>query len=207
MISNTIETLRKEKKISVTDVADRLGITVQGYYQLIKRGDFKVSQLENIAEALGVDVSYFIGNPITEKLLEFLKTGINDEIVDTWDNPVSWITYNYICKEYVKSLFSYLGNVIPNYKDEWSKSFIKNYTFVLDTSKNPISNKIKEVLKDCNVREKFLSEFENNNDKFVNSIYKNELVIYLIGQEIITYPLLSNILRQVLFQASDFVEK
>ena len=59
MISNKIESLRKEKKIIQTHLANSLGITLRAYQIAIKNNDLKISTLEKIAQALEVPITYF----------------------------------------------------------------------------------------------------------------------------------------------------
>ena len=54
-----IEELRKQHNLSQNEFAKRIGISQVGYNNAIKRGDFKVSLIEKIAETFGVSVSYF----------------------------------------------------------------------------------------------------------------------------------------------------
>ncbi len=57
----TIENLRKRREITQKDLSERVGMTTTGYQKMIRTGDVKVSVLEKLAQALGVDIQTFFG--------------------------------------------------------------------------------------------------------------------------------------------------
>lgn len=59
---NSIKEILMNKRISQRDFAAKIGMTQSGLSQAFANGDFKISTLEKIAEALEVPVSYFFGN-------------------------------------------------------------------------------------------------------------------------------------------------
>ena len=211
MISNTIENLRKEKNISVADIAKNLDITVQGYYKIIKKNDFKISQLQKIAEILSVDVSYFVNDSTMNILLEFLSTGLTKKNIDTEENPIYHNVFNYIRQQYFDYLFSYLAEVICSFgKDEAGLRYCvydSNSNFIRDPN-NVIIAEINTKLENFKVgeetKEKFLSNFDKNNDKFTDCIYTDYAIIYLLGKGYINHVLLSKVLFKTLLNASDF---
>jgi len=60
-----LEEIRKRKLFTQSELAKSIGITTTGYQKMLKSGDLKVSTLENICAALGVNISSFF----TEKSL------------------------------------------------------------------------------------------------------------------------------------------
>jgi len=56
---NTIRKLIKEKEITQNDIASQMGISGNAISQKLKKGDFKVSDLEKMAKILEVPVNYF----------------------------------------------------------------------------------------------------------------------------------------------------
>lgn len=60
MDSNTIENLRKIKKLTQRQVADALGITVTGYQKMISVNDPKISVLKKLSELFGVEITTFV---------------------------------------------------------------------------------------------------------------------------------------------------
>jgi len=62
MISKKLEDLRKERKLTLDELATKSGFSLQGLYKAIKNDDFRISQLESLSKALDVDISYFFSN-------------------------------------------------------------------------------------------------------------------------------------------------
>ena len=58
-ISDSINKLRKEKKVSQRELANKIEMSFRGLQVALDKDDFKVSTLEKIAKALQVDISYF----------------------------------------------------------------------------------------------------------------------------------------------------
>jgi transcriptional regulator with XRE-family HTH domain len=56
---NKIKILAGENKISLKDLAEKIGLSEQGLHSGIKKQTLSVTNLERIAELLGVPVSYF----------------------------------------------------------------------------------------------------------------------------------------------------
>ena len=56
LITRNIERLRDVNKISQTELATKIGMTQTGLSQALKKGDFKISTLQKIAEAFEVDI-------------------------------------------------------------------------------------------------------------------------------------------------------
>lgn len=70
MVHENVERIRKAKGISKTYVADKLGISLQGYRH-IASGNVRldVERLKTIADALGEDVAIFFDNKLTESVI------------------------------------------------------------------------------------------------------------------------------------------
>ena len=56
---NKIRALCETKKIHITELAKKCGITPQSVHDAINRNSTKTEYLEKMAEALGVPISYF----------------------------------------------------------------------------------------------------------------------------------------------------
>lgn len=72
---NKIRELIKEKGISQKVIAARMGLSGNAISQDLKKGDFKVSVLESIAEILEVPVTYFFDNDISENGVKQVANG------------------------------------------------------------------------------------------------------------------------------------
>lgn len=59
-IFKNVEKLRKERKISQTELADAIGMTQTGLSQAIKRQDIKLSTLEKISDFFEVDIDVIL---------------------------------------------------------------------------------------------------------------------------------------------------
>lgn len=74
-----IKEIIREKKLSLRDVAAKVGITEQGLQKLIRENSTKVETLETIAKVLGVSASEFFSEPGIHipiaNPLEFVKMG------------------------------------------------------------------------------------------------------------------------------------
>jgi len=67
-----IRTLSKEKKISLKEISNRVGITEQGLQKIINNGSGKVSTIELIADVLQVPISIILNNESQENILDDL---------------------------------------------------------------------------------------------------------------------------------------
>jgi len=80
-LSKRIEAIRKELKISKTEIADKLNMDLANYARLEKQGDrLKYFQITDIANALGVSVKFLLFNEkeqAFEKEIESLNKEIN----------------------------------------------------------------------------------------------------------------------------------
>ena len=105
MISNKIESLRKEKKIIQTHLANSLGITLRAYQIAIKNNDLKISTLEKIAQALEVPITYFFEDSGDKYFLSeiFLacKGNTNTEVRKSIEEIISI----YILRQYEKYFY------------------------------------------------------------------------------------------------------
>lgn len=73
-ISKLIVELRENKKISPSDIADKIGIERTNYYRLEKRGEkLTIEQLKQIAGALGVELHELLGIEVQTVDLERVK--------------------------------------------------------------------------------------------------------------------------------------
>ncbi|NPD48021.1 helix-turn-helix domain-containing protein [Lentimicrobium sp. S6] len=82
LVFNKIEELIKDKNIPIKDMANKMGITSQGLYQLLKKKDIKLSQLQKIADVLEVDICEFFGGSGKNEFEEELKY-----FIDSYDPP------------------------------------------------------------------------------------------------------------------------
>ncbi len=84
MISDIIVDLYKRQRMTLEDLAEKIGMSRNGFHKSLQNNDFKVSTLEKIATALNVKVSYFFNE--TEKSgqmerdaeMENLKNEVNE---------------------------------------------------------------------------------------------------------------------------------
>ena len=71
LISNNLRKLIKLRKMTQVEVAQKIGLTRSGLYQMIEKGDFKTSTLENLAKLFNVPITYFFSDStISESVLE-----------------------------------------------------------------------------------------------------------------------------------------
>jgi len=61
---NVLKNILEEKKISQREISDKIGMTQAGFNKALNIGEFKVSTLEKIAEALGVPVAMFYDSSV-----------------------------------------------------------------------------------------------------------------------------------------------
>ena len=59
MISEKIVDLYKRQRITLEELAEKIGMSKTGLHNALKSGDFKISTLARISKALEVPVSYF----------------------------------------------------------------------------------------------------------------------------------------------------
>jgi transcriptional regulator with XRE-family HTH domain len=59
LIYNKIELLRKKKKISKTEFYEAIGMSNNGFLQMVENNSMKITTLQKIADVLGVPVSIF----------------------------------------------------------------------------------------------------------------------------------------------------
>ncbi len=74
---STIESLRKNRGLTQRELADSIGVTVQGYQKMIDTNDVKVSTLIKICKSLNLDITTFFGskNIVAEPLELYSKKG------------------------------------------------------------------------------------------------------------------------------------
>jgi len=74
---NLLKDILNQKKISQREISDKIGMTQAGFNNALSSGDFKVSTLEKIAEALGVSVCVFfdveVKLPVKSEIEEILE--------------------------------------------------------------------------------------------------------------------------------------
>ena len=77
MIHANVKEIREAKGISQSHVADKLGMTPQGYRHIeIGNSRLTVEVLRVIAKVLDEDVSVFFDRKLTESVIERIKGGI-----------------------------------------------------------------------------------------------------------------------------------
>jgi transcriptional regulator with XRE-family HTH domain len=71
MVHENVERIRKAKGVTKTHIANKLGLTLQGYRH-IASGDVRldVERLEIIADALDVEPAIFFDNKLTESVIK-----------------------------------------------------------------------------------------------------------------------------------------
>lgn len=71
MVYENVERIRKSKGVTKTHMANKLGITLQGYRH-IASGSVRldVERLKVIAEILGVDVAVFFDQQLTDSVIK-----------------------------------------------------------------------------------------------------------------------------------------
>ncbi|NJN25189.1 MAG: helix-turn-helix transcriptional regulator [Cyclobacteriaceae bacterium] len=99
-ISDRIEKAREERRISLKEMAIKMGVSPAYYGRLEKRGELlSIKQLKEIAEKMGIEV---------EALLIDDYAKIHDR--DMWSREFSELTVSYWCHEYlneIKGLFKH----------------------------------------------------------------------------------------------------
>lgn len=56
MQTKTIKMICSFREIPVSDLAEKLGKSTSNFYQMLKRDNFRESELEQIADVLGCDI-------------------------------------------------------------------------------------------------------------------------------------------------------
>ncbi len=77
MIQANVERIRKAKGVTKTHIANKIGISLQGYRH-ITTGDVRldVERLRVIASALGVEPAVFFDDELTESVVNNAKQAI-----------------------------------------------------------------------------------------------------------------------------------
>lgn len=81
MISNKIEHLAKEKRLSLKEIGIAIGMTDTGFYQAMKRDDFKTSTLEKLSKYFKKPITFWfddqqtlpINNEMNEPGVQYYK--------------------------------------------------------------------------------------------------------------------------------------
>ena len=79
MISNKIKILAKQKKLSLKEISEKIGMSDTGFLQALKRDDFKTSTLEKLSKYFHVPLLYWFKeqdrpeNKISESNSEYTK--------------------------------------------------------------------------------------------------------------------------------------
>jgi len=74
---NKIKSLAEDKKINLSVIAEKIGMTVSGFYSSIKNNTLRIDALEKIAEVLEVDVKVFFGGEGKQESSEADKKSID----------------------------------------------------------------------------------------------------------------------------------
>jgi len=173
-ISDRIRNAQKEKKVTQKDIANKLGITPQGFQKMLKSNDFKVSYLYKIAEILNVSILFFFTDNDYDGLNSRCKTleMINDELkfkLEVSNN----LTIKYIQglaeKEELIYLYRYRIRDILEYIERLLKD-------IFNISRKNIVDIEPEILKNKNYKEinKFI-EFINEKK---NEEYEKDSVFF-----------------------------
>lgn len=136
-ISDRITELYKKRNMTVQALAEEVNVSVAGFHNSLKSGDFRLSVLYKIAEALGVDILYFFltddqlkdisdkdSKERIEELKRFnalLKSSINEvceTYIDKTDDINSWVAIAQLVKKLEKL------NIIDSYSYKIRKKLI-----------------------------------------------------------------------------------
>jgi len=200
-IAEKIEEIRQEKRIAITEIAEKLGITAQGYYKAIKTDNFKISQLRKIADVLGVSISDLLGNSTDKIIVDFFSVGLTDKNKNTEDNPLYFTIYTNIEHQYFTFLFGFLDGMKHRDTNRPNLAFLSKCE-PYRKEKN-VLELIKNVYSEHPDKNVFIKEFEKRNDSFTDMIYNDTGVLYLMGKGFFEPVLLSKILRKVLINAAE----
>ena len=78
-IINKIEALKKQRKVSNTDLAEKTDMSRGGFELMLKSGDMKISTLKAIADFFNVPITYFFED---NKEVESSSERSIDEVFD-----------------------------------------------------------------------------------------------------------------------------
>ena len=87
-----IRDLLKEKKVSIRELSNAIGITEQGINRLLRENSTKVETLESIAKFLGVSISYFFDEEVVtaptknDRLLSIIES--QQRTIETLTNKI-----------------------------------------------------------------------------------------------------------------------
>ena len=193
-ISDKITQIRKEKKISLAEMAEKMGISYQGLQQMIKLNDYRVSQLEKIATILEIPISSFFSDFENEikDLFVLLGDENNDMIIEKliYTKYEKLIVsnkdfYNMIKEKYQERKIEELAPFIEEYeKGNFDKLVELNgsnfLTYVDAATKNT------EIIKQLN-------------SQFIDDLYNNFKIKWFLENNIITHGRLTKIITKVIY--------
>lgn len=193
-ISDKITQIRKEKKISLAEMAEKMGISYQGLQQMIKLNDYRVSQLEKIATILEIPISSFFSDFENEikDLFVLLGDENNDMIIEKliytkYEKLIvsNKDVYNMIKEKYQERKIEELAPFIEEYeKGNFDKLVELNgsnfLTYVDAATKNT------EIIKQLN-------------SQFIDDLYNNFKIKWFLENNIITHGRLTKIITKVIY--------
>lgn len=80
-----IKDLAETRKISIRELADRVGVKENQIHVMCRTNSTKIDTLEKIAHELGVPTAYFFNDEITVEKKEFYSTGEKSLLADHID--------------------------------------------------------------------------------------------------------------------------
>lgn len=154
-IGKRIESLRKEQKISIQDLAEKSGLSQQTYYNIVgNKTSINVDVLEKFAKALKVSVSSFFMQTTPFHLTEEDKNYLREIL-----NVAPELNANYVI-EHTEKLFSMNKIELMNY-------LVVESATIVDSHKS--SNEIRFILKLILLNKELKMGFDN-------FIFRNEIV-------------------------------
>ena len=86
LINNKIKALVKERKLSLSELASKIGMSEPGFHRMLKEGTTKVSTLQAIADELKVSINYFFNSVSADtdheidRVFEILKSVVKSKL-------------------------------------------------------------------------------------------------------------------------------
>lgn len=207
-ISLRINRLRKEKKISLVELAEKVGFTYVGLQKALKNNDFRISQLSKIAEVLETPISSFFSE-FDEKMKIFLS------VIEK--NKLGYYLWLYIDRENEKFVsIAMLNQFNALFGEDFDYNSVPNLKKIFNSVKNGSSGKKSKIFqvdeKKMNqeinsVNPEILIKMANNeifnipqiNLDFYQYIFENEVIKFVLEKNLISHSELSSIIGSVVY--------
>ena len=194
-ISKKINELRVEKKVKVTELAGKIGLTYAGMNKAFNTNDFKISQLQKIADALDVPISYFFND---------FEVEIKDYIDTIGEDNVEYIK-KFLHHKYL--LFSLcdqrIYDLIAN-SEQWKKiEELQLYTKSYENNDIEGILRANKMIPQLEILDYFSDKeaekvFKAINDEFIEKVYTDKLILWFIGNKLINHGQLTRIMTHIL---------